>query len=63
MTKKETAGKNWEKSNQNEICAYETWLAHDKENKKLWRKYMKTCDISRQCYAAYLRAVAKEENK
>jgi hypothetical protein len=59
----EKAFKNWENNRENETIAYEAWLAHDKENKKLWRKYVKICDISRQCYAAYLRAAAKEENK
>ena len=36
--------------------------AHDKENKKLWQKYMDRGNESRRLYAIYLKE-AKEENE
>ena len=62
MTKKETAFRNWENNRENENITYEAWSAHDKENKKLWQKYMDRGNESRRLYAIYLKAV-KEENK
>lgn len=67
MTKKEKAYQNWENNRQNnrenENIAYEAWLAHDKENKKLWEKFMELSNESRQLYAIYLRERDKEGNK
>jgi hypothetical protein len=63
MTKRETAFRNWENNRENENITYEAWLAHDKENKKLWQKYMDRGNESRRLYAIYLKEVAKEENK
>ena len=62
MTKKETAFRNWENNRENENITYEAWFAHDKENKKLWQKYMDRGNESRRLYAIYLKE-AKEENE
>ena len=63
MTKKETAFKNWGLNRENENITYQAWFAHDKENKKLWQKYMDRGNESRRLYAIYRKAAAKEENK
>jgi hypothetical protein len=67
MTKKEKAYQNWENNRLNnrdaENVAYETWLSHDKENKKLWEKFMELSNESRRLYAIYLRERDKEGNK
>jgi hypothetical protein len=63
MTKKETAFKNWENNRDAENIAYEAWLGHDKENKKLWKKYMDRGNESRRLYSIYLKSAAKEGNK
>lgn len=63
MTKKETAFRNWQNNRENENITYQAWFAHDKENKKLWQKYMDRGNESRRLYAIYRKAAAKEENK
>ena len=67
MTKKEKAYQNWENNRlnnrENENIAYEAWLSHHNENKKLWEKYMELSNESMRLYAIYLRERDKEGNK